>query len=75
MPLTVVEMLCSRCRRWVEGYDLGGATSGFVRVDVGRWARYGRAGETVICETCLVDDPGYRNDFPHANEQMRLGGV
>ncbi len=75
MPLIVVEMFCNRCRRWVEGYDLGGATSGFVRVDVGRWAPYRREGETILCGECLETDPKYRADYPYAAQQMHLNGL
>jgi hypothetical protein len=75
MPLTVVEITCSRCHRWVEGYQLEDGTAGYVDVQGGRWHRYARPGETRLCDACLMDDPGYRKDYPYAADHLRMAGL
>lgn len=74
MTLEVVQIQCSRCRRWVEGYRLeDGSTAGFVDVGSGRFRRYGRPGESHLCEACVQADPQYQLDNPVAHQQGVLG--
>ncbi len=76
MSLQVRDIVCSRCHKPVEGYELdGGVTAGFVWISSRRWSKYGREGESALCDGCLLADPEYQRDQPYVAEQMRMNGL
>ena len=70
-----IDIQCSRCHRAIDGYELDGGTAGFVRLSSRHWSKYGRPGEVILCDPCLMADPSYREDYPCAAEQLRINGL
>ena len=60
-----VALLCSRCGETMTGLETEVGTSGFYRLEGTIWAKYGRPGETVLCDDCMQADEGYRRDYAH----------
>lgn len=55
---------CDRCGKKVEGDEGDDFTSGFYYVSPGScWAKYARPYETVVCDECMWQDPGYVCDY------------
>lgn len=54
---------CDRCRKKFEGDEGPGFTAGFYYVNEGYWSKYARPFETVLCDECMWNDPGYTADY------------
>ncbi len=56
-----VEIVCSRCRKTVQGMRAPGMTGGFYDLSGnGGWAMFARPGEKRLCDACMHGSPEYQ---------------
>ena len=58
--MSLVTVICDRCKRSIEGLRTGSATGGFYDIEAGGWwAGFADPGEKNVCDDCMHSDPRY----------------
>lgn len=59
----LTKVKCDRCSAEIEGHDEPSFTSGFYRIEKGRWEKYANLGEKIVCDDCMWKNPKYIADY------------
>ena len=67
----IVEGPCDRCGEKFDGFRTEGATAGFYDVtptdSPAGWDKFANAGEGIVCDRCMWNDPRYVAVYGTAN--------